>query len=177
MRRRCRARDRLRNHDVGVDGVRIKLQAWGSADRVGNDAGVSVIFGQAVDVMFECVQRAGGDDAGLRACRRRVLYGGVELGGSGRAGPHRAEPTGAPRPLEKQTLMVSKWPAQSAAEMPVATTALNKPSAVEVAGQVVVGGPAADFGDSVVGLDSARAAVVRVFQADEAGADEVIVAG
>ena len=41
------------------------------------------------------------------------------------AGPHSAEPTGAPRPFEKQTLTVSKWLAQSAAEMPVATTALN----------------------------------------------------
>ena len=41
------------------------------------------------------------------------------------AEPHRAEPTGAPRPFEKQTLTVSKWAAQASAGMPVATAALK----------------------------------------------------
>ena len=54
---------------------------------------------------------------------------------------------------------------------------VEQAGAVEVAGQVVVGGPAADFGDGVVRLDAAGAAVVCVLQADEFRADAVVVAG
>ena len=43
----------------------IEFQAGGCADGVGEDAGVGVVFGQAVDVVLERVERAGGDDAGL----------------------------------------------------------------------------------------------------------------
>jgi len=49
--------------------------------------------------------------------------------------------------------------------------------AVEVAGEFIVGGPTADFGDGVVGLDATGAAVVGVFQADEFCADEMVVVG
>ena len=53
------------DHDVRVDDLRIEFQAGRGADGVGEDAGVGVIFGQAVDVVLERVERAGGDDAGL----------------------------------------------------------------------------------------------------------------
>src|SRR5579859_7358738 len=38
----------------------------------------------------------------------------------------KAEPTGAPRPLEKQTLTVSQWAAYCFSEMPVATAAFQR---------------------------------------------------
>ena len=86
--------------------------------------GVGMIVGQPLDVMLERVQRAGRDDAGLPhaaaeqlAIRRAFLICSF--------GPASAEPTGAPSPLLKQTLTVSKCCAQSRASMPVATTALN----------------------------------------------------
>ena len=43
----------------------IELQAGRCADRVGDDAGVGMVFGQAADVVLECVERAGREDAGL----------------------------------------------------------------------------------------------------------------
>ena len=53
---------------------------------------------------------------------------------------------------------------------------VEQPRAVEMPGEAVVGGPAADLGDRVVRLHAARAAVVRVLQAHQPRADAVVVA-
>ena len=72
--------------------------------------------------MLERVQGAGGEDPGLAHRRRRRACGGARLADR-LAEPASAEPTGAPRPLEKQIETVSKCWAHSRAGLPVATTA------------------------------------------------------
>lgn len=87
-------------------------------------------------------------------------------------GPQRAEPTGAPRPLEKRTLTVWK-------ERPARARARRRPRrrsarAVQVHPQAAARG-GLDFPHALPGPDAAAAAVVGVFHADELGDGEVLV--
>ena len=92
-------------------------------------------------------------------------------------GPASAEPTGAPSPLLKQTLTVSKCLAHSASAMPVAAAAFQSRAPSRCVRKPGLVGPVADGDDILVRLNLARPAVVRVFQADQPRADEVIVLG
>ena len=55
----------MEDDDVSVDFGWTKFEARNRPDGVGEDAGIGVIFGEAVDVVIQGVERAGGDDAGL----------------------------------------------------------------------------------------------------------------
>ena len=92
------------------------------------------------------------------------------------AGPASAEPTGAPSPLLKQTPTVSKCSAQRGGET-AGDDRVPEPCAVEVRPQAVLPGPAAKGRDRFVRLHAAAAAVVRVFQAEQARSREVHVVG
>ena len=112
-------------------------------------------------------RRAGGEDAGLpqpppSALRMRRAWWIRS------SGPTRAEPTGAPRPFLKQTLTVSKWLAQSAAEMPVATTALKRRAPSRCRAEAGSRRPSRRSRRRVsYGSTRRRPAVVGVLQADE----------
>ena len=65
---RIRRTDRgvdLEEDHVRVDNVRRKGQALDLADRIGQRPGVGVIVGQTFDMMFECEESSGSDDARL----------------------------------------------------------------------------------------------------------------
>ncbi len=55
----------LPDDDVRLDQAGVETRARELREAVGEDPGVLVVLGEAVDVMVECVQAAGGDDAGL----------------------------------------------------------------------------------------------------------------
>ena len=162
------------DHDVRVDDLRIELQAGRCADRFGEDAGVGVVFGQAVDVVLERVERAGGDDAGLphAAAERFAMAAGLadQIGRAAEGGADRR--TEAFGEADADGVEVA---GPIGGRNAGGDDGVEQAGAVEVAGQAVVGGPAADFGDGVVRLDAAGAAVVRVLQADEPRADAVVV--
>ena len=145
------------------------------ADRVGQRAGLGVVFGQPVDVVLQRVERPGGDDAGLPHAAAEHLAMPPRAGRINSSGPHSAEPTGAPSPFEKQMLTVSNCAAQSSARNAGRHHRVEQPRAVQVAGQSVIGSPAANLLDHFPRLDPARAAVVRVFQAHQPCADVMVV--
>ena len=59
--------------------------------------------------------------------------------------PARAEPIGAPSPLEKQIETVSKYCAHSRAGVPRGNDRVHQPGTVQVHGQVVLASPARDL--------------------------------
>ena len=63
-----------RAHDVEEDDIRLRpsnqFQAVDSSDRVRQEGGVGVVLSEAVDVVVQGVERAGGDDAALPPCLR-----------------------------------------------------------------------------------------------------------
>lgn len=111
--------------DVGVDFRRVEFQPWRLADGVGEQFGVGVIFGEAVDVVVQRVEGGGGEDAGLAPA---AAEGFAESAGESdliaRADQGGAD--GGAEALLKQTLIVSKCWAQSRAGMPEAMTALKR---------------------------------------------------
>ena len=88
-------------------------------------------------------------------------------------GPASAEPTGAPSPLLKQTETVSKCSRPLAGGDAGGDDGVPEPGAVEVHDQAVLARPGADRLDLLERIDAAAAAVVRVLQADQPGADHV----
>ena len=87
-------------------------------------AGVCVVVGEPVDVVSQGVQRARGDDAGLaHAAAEELAVSAREAMNS--AEPTTADPTGAPRPFEKQTEAESTGAATSAGLRPLATAAFQ----------------------------------------------------
>ena len=83
-------------------------------------AGTAVIVGQAVDVVLEGVQAGGGDDTRLPhaaaeelapRCARAIMA----------ALPSSTEPTGAPRPFDRQTVTESYGATMSRSATPEAT--------------------------------------------------------
>ena len=73
----------------------------------GEDAGVLVIFGEAVDVVVEAVEAGCGDHAGLAEGAADALFPAPGFADEiGRAGQGPA-PRGAPRPLVKSSQTVS----------------------------------------------------------------------
>ena len=65
--------------EIRINRFRIEFQPRCVADGIGEDAGVRMILGQAVDVMIERVERAGSEDAGLApaAAERFAMSAGL----------------------------------------------------------------------------------------------------
>ena len=84
-----------------------------------------MVLGETFDVMIEGVQGCRCQDAGLAHTAAEELRSRRPRATKSR-GPARAEPTGAPSPLLKQTETVSNGAAQVAAGMPLATSAFHK---------------------------------------------------
>ena len=53
------------HHDVGLDGGAIEIDAGEASEAIGDERGVGVIVGETLDVVVECVQRGGGEEADL----------------------------------------------------------------------------------------------------------------
>ena len=81
--------------------------------------------------------------------------------------PASAEPTGAPRPFEKQIDTVSKCWHHSARSDPAGHDGVHQAGAVQVHGQVVLVRPPRDLTDALERVNPAAAAVVGVLQADQ----------
>ncbi len=133
-----------------------------------------VIFGQAVDVVLERVERAGGDDAGLAhaAAERFAMSPGLADQVSGAAQGRADRCAQAFREADAHGVEVAGPIGGRNAR---GDDGVEQPRAVEVAGEAVFGGPAADFRERVVRLNPTRAAIVCVFQAHEPRADAMIV--
>ena len=137
-----------------------------SRHRGGEELRLGVVLGQPLDVMLQGVQGAGRDDAGLphAAAEHFAMTAGAMITSSE---PTIAEPTGAPSPLLKQTLTVSKCSAHRRPEMPLATTALKSRAPSRCRASLRRLGPLAHRDDAFVRQHPAGAAVVRVLQAHQ----------
>ena len=111
---RAELRVDVEDHDVRVDMSAVERRGRASrGSRRRGRLGVGVIFGQAVDVVLERVERAGGDDAGLpHAAAERFAMPARACDQLRRAAQRRADRR-AEALAEKQTLTVSKCCAQS----------------------------------------------------------------
>ncbi len=89
--------------------------------------------------------------------------------------PASAEPTGAPRPLLKQTLTESNGSARSCSLSPVATEAFHKRAPSRCFSQAVCFGPFANPMHFVLRLNSSTPPIVGVLQAHQPGPDHVFV--
>src|SRR4029453_14610758 len=103
-------------------------------------ARVLVVEGQALHVVLERVDAPAGEEAGLPRAAPAAGAAGRPPGGmpppsslaarwSSRTRacvPHTSEPTGAPRPFERQNVTVSASSAHAEAGVPVATSALKR---------------------------------------------------
>ena len=96
---------------------------------VGEPCRERVVVGEALDVVVERVQRRRGDARRPGACRRRASCASGARRAMNSREPTSAEPTGAPRPFEKQTETLSNGAAMSRAvargSPPSATAALK----------------------------------------------------
>lgn len=162
--------------DVGIDAVGLKREAVGGADRLGEDLGVGVVVLEAVTVVLQSVESAGGDDA--------VLPHGTaeELAVAAGFFDHvlRASQGGADRGTEafaeadaNRVEVFAPFGFRNAS----GGGRVPEASAVEVGLQAGVVSPLADGGDVFDRLDFASAAVVCVFEADEGRANEMVVFG
>ena len=79
-------------------------------ERLGQPAGPGVVVGQPLDVVGQRVPAGRGEDAGLAHAAAHPLADHPRRARSARAVETTTEPTGAPRPLDRQTDMVSKSP-------------------------------------------------------------------
>ena len=85
--------------------------------------------------------------------------------------PARAEPIGAPSPLEKQIETVSKWRAHSCASIPEATTAFISRAPSKCMARLCSRAQRAISAMLVDRVDPSAAAIMGIFQADQPGSD------
>ena len=103
-------------------------------------AGPGVVVGEPVDVVVQRVQAGGGEDAGLPHAAAHPLADDPGPRRCCSALPTTSEPTGAPRPLDRQTDRVSKSAPYVGSGTPVGDVRVPDPGAVAVQGEAGVVG-------------------------------------
>ena len=146
------------------------------ADGLGQARGVGVVFGQPIDVVLQRVQGCGGQDAGLphAAAEQLAVPPGLlhqVLGPGQRRADRGAQPLAEADAHGVEVLRPAVGRDAGGHD------GVEQPCAVQVRPQAVGVGPIADRLHDFVRLDAARAAVVRVLQADQPRADQVLVVG
>jgi hypothetical protein len=149
------------NHDVGIDDFGIESQAGGRANGFRNDSGVGMVVGEALDVVVEREECAGGDDAGLApsSAERFAMAAGLadEIGRTAKRGADRRSE--AFREADADCIEVAGPIGGRNAR---GNDGVEEAGAIQVASEAVLGGPAEDLGDGVVGLNTASASIVSV---------------
>ena len=145
-------------------------------DRLGDHLGVGVVLGQPVDVVVQRVQARGGEEAGLPHRRRRTACGCAGPCAIRSFGPSSAEPTGAPEPLAEADRdgveRARPTPPRGRRSRPSRSRGGRRRGASPARSSA----PSSQIAwIASSGVDRAAAAVVRVLQADEPGADGVHV--
>ena len=135
-----------------------------------------MVVGKPFDVMVERIQGGGGDAAGLAHAAAEQLAGAAclldELARSDQRGADRgAEPLAE---TDRHSVEVRRPFARRDAG---GDDGVPQTGAVEVHGQAVLARPLTDGLNFFDGIDPAAAAVVGVFQADQTGADAVLIVG
>ena len=146
------------------------------ADSGGQSPGVGMIVGQPIDVVIQGVERGGGQHADLPHSPAQNLAMAERLGnqiawtGQGRT-DRRPEPLAETNADGVEVLGPPRGgDAGGNHRVPEAC-------AVKMRSQTVLAGPAADGLDRFIGLNSPSAAVVRVFDGQQASAGEMRIVG
>ena len=127
----CRCRDRrgggragVDHDDVRLDTVRFDRSRDLSGNGISKDARGFMIIAEPLHMMIKGVQAGGGEHAGLAPATTEP-FAQHPSSRDVLSGRYQTEPTGAPRPLEKHTLTVSKSCPYASRGTPVATWAFH----------------------------------------------------
>ena len=112
-------------HDVGADVRGIDAARPARSQRVGEPTRAGVIVGEPLDHRLERDDPGRRDHARLAHARRPSGPGARAPRAITSAGPHSSEPTGAPRPFDRQNITVSAGATSSRGDVPSATAAFQ----------------------------------------------------
>ena len=140
------------------------LRDAAGGEGLGDPLGPGVVIGEARHVMIERVQARRRQDPGLAPRAADPMAGAIGLLDHSDRLPASTLPTGAPSPLLKQTLTVSKPAASAATVSPVEGCRVEEPGSVQVRAEAGLVRPGRALGQRGGAVGPATAAVVGVLE-------------
>ena len=177
FRGRAHRRVDLHPHQVGHHRAGFQRKPVGSGECISQQPGVFMIFGQPLNVVFQRIERRGGEDAGLAHAPPEQLAQPARLadrlGGAGQRRAHRRAQTLGKTDRDRVEVAHPFGRGDAAGD-----DRIHEPGTIQMHGEVVLAGPAHDLLDALDRMHSSAAAIMRVLQADQPGSNVMgVVAG